>query len=158
MTVELRALLSLVVLDLRLLDNEIGQIVARCPSLTNLNLSGNNIGDAGAVGRRYAARIARASMARALVDNRPCDPDEAKTVGVNHQIWVTPWSPAGDGRTQLNIWDFGGQEILYQTHRYFLTERCVQLIVLDRRFQDDTQRFPLARHRACPSPAVTGLW
>jgi hypothetical protein len=36
----------------------------------------------------------------------------------------------------LNIWDFGGQQIFHQTHRYFLTERCIYLVVLERRRQD----------------------
>lgn len=82
--------------------------------------------------------VGKTSLVRALVEGTRSDPDELRTWGVNHRIWVTPWKLAGEGETaQLNIWDFGGQEILHQTHRSFLTERCIHLVVLDRRKQDD---------------------
>ena len=32
---------------------------------------------------------------------------------------------------QLNIWDFGGQEIMHATHQFFLTKRSLYLLVLD---------------------------
>jgi internalin A len=33
----------------------------------------------------------------------------------------------------LNVWDFGGQEIMRATHQFFLTERSVYLLVLNGR-------------------------
>lgn len=33
----------------------------------------------------------------------------------------------------VNFWDFGGQEILHATHQFFLTKRCLYLLVLDSR-------------------------
>ncbi|MGB1249296.1 MAG: COR domain-containing protein [Candidatus Promineifilaceae bacterium] len=34
---------------------------------------------------------------------------------------------------QINVWDFGGQEIYHATHQFFLTERSVYLVVIDAR-------------------------
>lgn len=33
----------------------------------------------------------------------------------------------------VNFWDFGGQEIMHATHQFFLTKRCVYVLVLDSR-------------------------
>ncbi|MCB0631878.1 MAG: TIR domain-containing protein, partial [Lewinella sp.] len=33
----------------------------------------------------------------------------------------------------VNFWDFGGQEIMHATHQFFLTKRCLYLLVLDSR-------------------------
>ncbi len=37
---------------------------------------------------------------------------------------------------QLNVWDFGGQEIMHGTHRFFLTARSCYLLVLNTREKD----------------------
>ncbi len=34
---------------------------------------------------------------------------------------------------RLNVWDFGGQEIMHATHQFFLTERSLYLLVLSGR-------------------------
>jgi Ras of Complex, Roc, domain of DAPkinase len=52
--------------------------------------------------------VGKTSLVRALVEGERSDPNERKTEGVNHRIWVTPWAPAIDENTQLNVWDFGG--------------------------------------------------
>ena len=33
----------------------------------------------------------------------------------------------------LNIWDFGGQEIMHATHQFFLTQRSLYLLVINGR-------------------------
>ncbi len=38
---------------------------------------------------------------------------------------------------QLNVWDFGGQEIYHATHRFFLSKRSLYVLVADNR-KDDT--------------------
>ena len=45
--------------------------------------------------------------------------------------------PGQDRKFRLNIWDFGGQEIYKATHRFFLSDRAVYLLVADSR-QEDT--------------------
>lgn len=37
---------------------------------------------------------------------------------------------------QVNIWDFGGQEIYHATHQFFLTRRSVYVLVCDNRAED----------------------
>jgi internalin A len=36
----------------------------------------------------------------------------------------------GSGTAKLNVWDFGGQEIMHGTPQFFLTERTLDLLVL----------------------------
>lgn len=54
------------------------------------------------------------------------------TDGIKVSSWkVSLESEEGDLR--LNVWDFGGQEIQYATHEFFLTERAVYLLVFQPR-------------------------
>ena len=39
----------------------------------------------------------------------------------------------GHEHVRLNIWDFGGQEIMHATHQFFLTQRSLYLLVLNGR-------------------------
>ncbi|PKN92931.1 MAG: hypothetical protein CVU44_12940 [Chloroflexi bacterium HGW-Chloroflexi-6] len=41
---------------------------------------------------------------------------------------------------RLNIWDFGGQEIMHATHQFFLTKRSLYLLVLDSRLTQEENR------------------
>ena len=84
--------------------------------------------------------VGKTSLVRFLVWDRPRDPNEAKTAGVamHERIETHAWrSAGGSSDVLLNIWDFGGQEIMHGTHRYFLTERSLYLIVLENRREDD---------------------
>jgi internalin A len=82
--------------------------------------------------------VGKTSLVRYLIDNRPRDPDEKKTPGVamRERIATETWAPRG-GDVRLNVWDFGGQEIMRGTHRYFLTKRSLYLLVLEDRREDD---------------------
>ncbi|CAG0933934.1 Transcriptional regulatory protein DegU [Thermoflexales bacterium] len=40
----------------------------------------------------------------------------------------------------LNIWDFGGQEIMHATHQFFLTKRSLYLLVLNSRLTEEENR------------------
>lgn len=42
---------------------------------------------------------------------------------------------------KLNIWDFGGQEILYSTHQFFLTKRSIYLFVWEPRSDTEEENF-----------------
>ncbi len=61
-----------------------------------------------------------------------CEEDSTKGIEVLH------WSfPRNDGKQfNVNIWDFGGQEIYHSTHQYFLTKRSLYLLVADTRKED----------------------
>jgi internalin A len=73
--------------------------------------------------------VGKTSLVRRLVGDN-FRGDESKTQGIN----ITSWrlrSPTDTFR--LNIWDFGGQEIMHATHQFFLTERSIYLLVLNGR-------------------------
>lgn len=56
--------------------------------------------------------------------------DESKTQGIR----ITEWRlNSGPGSLRLNVWDFGGQEIMHATHQFFLTERSLYILVLNGR-------------------------
>lgn len=42
---------------------------------------------------------------------------------------------------KLNIWDFGGQEIYYSTHQFFLTKRSIYVFVWDARKEEEYNSF-----------------
>jgi internalin A len=77
--------------------------------------------------------VGKTSLVNRLLHNL-YDPDEQKTEGISIHGWEIPSSDRGEGRPiQLNIWDFGGQEIMHATHQFFLTKRSLYLLVLDAR-------------------------
>jgi len=45
-----------------------------------------------------------------------------------------------DETIRLNIWDFGGQEIMHATHQFFLTKRSIYLLILDNRQNEQQNR------------------
>lgn len=73
--------------------------------------------------------VGKTSLVNRLVHGR-YDSDESKTDG----IAITPWAvKIGQDEVRLNIWDFGGQEIMHATHQFFLTKRSLYLLVLNAR-------------------------
>lgn len=57
--------------------------------------------------------------------------DESTT----HGIRITDWrcTLSRHETVAVHIWDFGGQEMMHATHRFFLTTRSLYLLVFDRR-------------------------
>ena len=58
-------------------------------------------------------------------------PGEAKTEGIAITQWSIRLNSTEDVR--LHVWDFGGQEIMHATHRFFLSQRSLYLLVLNGR-------------------------
>lgn len=54
------------------------------------------------------------------------------TQGVKVRHWEIEGG-ADDQKLRLNIWDFGGQELQYSTHEFFLSERAVYVLVFQHR-------------------------
>jgi internalin A len=78
------------------------------------------------VGRGGAGKT---SLINRLVHDR-YNPSEVKTDG----IVITPWQiQIRTDEVRLNIWDFGGQEIMHSTHQFFLTKRSLYLLVVNAR-------------------------
>ena len=44
----------------------------------------------------------------------------------------------------LNCWDFGGQEIMHASHRFFMSERSLYILVLDSR--TDSKKYHWLKH------------
>jgi small GTP-binding protein len=76
----------------------------------------------------------------------------AKTEGIDIHTWqvkgheirefdpqiTDPETATNNGfMIRLNIWDFGGQEIMRATHQFFLTRRSLYLLVIDNRNSQD---------------------
>ncbi len=102
--------------------------------------------------------VGKTSLIRYLVENVPRDPNQAKTAGaqIHERIETQTWAPAGSEVT-LNIWDFGGQEIMHGTHRFFLTKRSLYLVVLEARREDDRSVYrwlKMIRNRGGDSPVI----
>ncbi|WP_138500060.1 COR domain-containing protein [Nostoc sp. PA-18-2419] len=60
--------------------------------------------------------------------------DENTTEGIDIIQWK--FLLDNDREFQVNIWDFGGQEIYHATHQFFLTKRSLYAVVADTRKED----------------------
>jgi len=74
--------------------------------------------------------VGKTSLVNRLVHHR-FDRREKKTEGIKITEW--PLTLNGNEDVRLNIWDFGGQEIMHATHQFFLTQRSLYLLVLNGR-------------------------
>ena len=87
----------------------------------------------------------KTSLVKQLLE-RPFDTKEFPTHGIN----INPWyvrkkdkegetsrkekkDKEGETFMKVNIWDFGGQEIMHATHQFFLSKRSLYILVLDGR-------------------------
>ena len=61
--------------------------------------------------------------------------EEATTEGIDIIKWKFDL-PEKNREFQVNIWDFGGQEIYHATHQFFLTKRSLYALVADTRKED----------------------
>jgi internalin A len=55
---------------------------------------------------------------------------ESQTHGININTFSLKHN---DNDIKLHCWDFGGQQIMHATHQFFLSKRCLYLLVLDSR-------------------------
>jgi internalin A len=71
-------------------------------------------------------------------------PNLPKTEGISINQWQINLPHSGEIQTsniiKLNIWDFGGQEIMHATHQFFLTRRSLYLLALDARLTQEENR------------------
>ena len=58
------------------------------------------------------------------------DGNEHQTQGINIKGWKIKYK---DKEIKVNLWDFGGQEIMHATHQFFLSKRSLYILVLDSR-------------------------
>lgn len=77
----------------------------------------------------------KTSLVRRLL-GRGFDPNENATHGINIRGWE---QNVNNRRIRINIWDFGGQEIMHATHQFFLSKRSLYILVLDGRRDERTE-------------------
>jgi internalin A len=80
--------------------------------------------------------VGKTSLVRYLVENKRCQKDEPATEGIGRVPWelkIKHPEKRAKQEVTLNVWDFGGQEIMHATHQFFLTRRSLYLLVLDAR-------------------------
>jgi internalin A len=82
--------------------------------------------------------VGKTSLVKRLTSNQ-YNPQQTKTDGISIDHWQigSRFLPTS---IQLNIWDFGGQEIMHATHQFFLTKRSLYLLVLDSRLTQEENR------------------
>jgi internalin A len=83
----------------------------------------------------------KTSLLRRWLDGH-FDPKEPQTDGI--RIRREPLDCLGT-RIKAYCWDFGGQEIMHASHRFFLTERSLYVVVVDSRNKEEQADFWL-RH------------
>ena len=93
-----------------------------------------------------------------LIHEQPRNPSEEKTPGIaaEERIETHTWSPLKSD-IRLNVWDFGGQEMMRGTHRFFLTSRSLYLLVLEDRREDDRSIYnwlKIIKNRGANSPIL----
>jgi len=76
--------------------------------------------------------VGKTSLVNRLLHDR-FNPHENKTEGISINSWQVE-------KIHLNVWDFGGQEIMHATHQFFLTKRSLYLLVLDTRLREEENR------------------
>ncbi|NEQ51880.1 MAG: GTP-binding protein [Leptolyngbya sp. SIO3F4] len=82
------------------------------------------------------AKVGKTSLVKRLIDGT-FDASEPMTEGISIRAWPIPIQ---DQLVKLNVWDFGGQEIMHATHQFFLTKRSLYLLVLSARQDEDANR------------------
>lgn len=70
------------------------------------------------------------------------NPHQPKTDGISINQWLTneQTKQGNNSKIKLNLWDFGGQEIMHATHQFFLTKRSLYVLVLDSRLTQEENR------------------
>lgn len=78
-------------------------------------------------------RTGKTSLMKALM-KEGFNPQEGSTHGINVRSMLhTPEETGLDRDFRLNLWDFGGQDIYKDTHRFFLTKDTIYILVTENR-------------------------
>ena len=82
-----------------------------------------------------AGRSGKTSLVKQLLGEE-FDPNEKQTHGIRIRKWQVPRQK---DKIRVKFWDFGGQDIMYSTHQFFLSKRSLYIIVLDGRKDEDPE-------------------
>jgi len=64
-----------------------------------------------------------------LDDDYKLDENKESTLGINVKPWIFSHPHEINRKLTVNMWDFGGQQIQYMTHQFFLSPDSVYLLV-----------------------------
>jgi hypothetical protein len=87
------------------------------------------LGDGGAGKTSLLRRLYQADL--------PLPAEDESTKGID--IHRHEFTDAAERPFQLNVWDFGGQQIYHATHQFFLTKRSLYILVDDNRYSQAVQ-------------------
>ena len=82
------------------------------------------------------ANVGKTCLRKRLIEGN-YQPHRNKTDGIDIEDWHIE---INDKQLQVNIWDFGGQEIYHSTHQFFLTKRSLYILVLDTTLTEQENR------------------
>ncbi len=91
--------------------------------------------------------VGKTCLTKALLDENFKLGDIDSTEGINIDCWIIPKDEIAKINQsilrdfQINIWDFGGQEIYHSTHQFFLTKRSIYMLVTESRKEDSYDDF-----------------
>jgi internalin A len=92
-------------------------------------------------------RVGKTCLSQALIEENYTLNEQESTEGINIDRWVIPKeqiqkiNPKIERDFQINLWDFGGQEIYHSTHQFFLTKRSIYLLITESRKEDSHDDF-----------------
>ena len=96
----------------------------------------------------------KTSLLKRLI-GRAFDKDEPQTHGINIEKGLIKHRAE---EIRLNLWDFGGQEVMHSTHQFFLSKRSLYVLVLDGRKEEDPEYWlPYIRTFGGASPVLVVL-
>lgn len=78
-----------------------------------------------------SGNVGKTSLINTIIDGQ-YNPNETKTEGIN----IRDWKVRADNDIDVHIWDFGGQEIMHATHKFFMTQNSVYVVVVTPREED----------------------
>ena len=76
--------------------------------------------------------VGKTSLINMLLNQR-YNPEEQKTDGIQINQWQVKRK---EDLIKMHVWDFGGQEIMHATHKFFMTARSVYVLVINPRTED----------------------
>ena len=76
--------------------------------------------------------MGKTSLVNRIIEDR-FNPHEEQTKGIEVRDWFVQRS---EDKISLHMWDFGGQELMHATHKFFMTKRSLYLLVTNPRRDD----------------------
>ena len=67
------------------------------------------------------------------------DSKESQTHGIRILKW--PFTMNDGDLVTAHLWDFGGQEVMHATHQFFLSQRCIYVLLLNSRNDDQAEKW-----------------